>query len=153
MLDILKSPGLLPEKLGDPRWKQITIRQLLLHTAGFDKDASFDPMFRSYGIAKATDTPPPAEAETIIRFMLGRRLDFEPGTKHVYSNFGYCLLGRVIEQLTGKHYAEAVQRPGAPAGGHHADDDRANAACRPVCRARFATTCPTKTNAARCFPT
>ncbi|MBN1442598.1 MAG: beta-lactamase family protein, partial [Planctomycetes bacterium] len=31
----------------DPRWDRITIRRLLQHTGGFDRDASFDPMFRS----------------------------------------------------------------------------------------------------------
>jgi N-acyl-D-amino-acid deacylase len=41
--------------------------------------------------------------------MLGQRLDFDPGAKEAYSNFGYCLLGRVIEQVTGKPYGEAVQ--------------------------------------------
>jgi len=109
VLDILKLPGVSTNSLADPRWKQITVRQLLLHTAGFDRDTGFDPMFRSYEIAKATGTPPPAGPKAIIRYMLGRRLDFDPGTKHVYSNFGYCLLGRVIEQVTGKPYAEAVQ--------------------------------------------
>jgi len=109
VLDILKLPDAAPEKLVDPRWKQITVRQLLFHTAGFDRKASFDPMFRSYEIAEATGTPPPAKPGAIIRYMLGRRLDFDPGTKHVYSNFGYCLLGRVIEQVTGKTYDEAVQ--------------------------------------------
>ncbi len=34
----------------------------------------------------------------------------EPGTKFAYSNFGYCILGRVIEKITGEPYAEAVQR-------------------------------------------
>jgi CubicO group peptidase (beta-lactamase class C family) len=109
VLDVLKLPGVSAEKAVDKRWKQITIRQLLFHTAGFDRDASFDPMFRSYVIAKATDTKPPASPVAIIRYMLGQRLDFDPGTKHAYSNFGYCLLGRVIEQVTGKTYGEAVQ--------------------------------------------
>ena len=36
-------------------------------------------------------------------------LDFNPGSKHVYSNFGYCLLGRVIEKVTGKAYDEYVK--------------------------------------------
>jgi CubicO group peptidase (beta-lactamase class C family) len=37
----------------------------------------------------------------IIRNMLGKPLDFDPGAKYVYSNFGYCVLGRVIEKVTG----------------------------------------------------
>ena len=109
VLDILKLPGVSLDKLPDPRWKQITIRQLLFHTAGFDRGGGFDPMFRSDEIAKANGTPAPADASAIIRFMLLRRLDFDPGTKHAYSNFGYCLLGRVVEQVSGKPYAEVVR--------------------------------------------
>ena len=37
----------------DPRLAAITIRQLLHHTGGWDRDQSFDPMFRSDEIAKA----------------------------------------------------------------------------------------------------
>lgn len=33
-----------------------------------------------------------------------------PGTRHLYSNFGYCLLGRVIEAVSGLTYAEYVRR-------------------------------------------
>ena len=44
VLDILKSPGISPDKAADPRWKQITVRQLLFHTAGFDRGTGFDPM-------------------------------------------------------------------------------------------------------------
>ena len=33
----------------------------------------------------------------------------EPGTTYAYSNFGYCVLGRVIENLTGKPYDVAVR--------------------------------------------
>jgi CubicO group peptidase (beta-lactamase class C family) len=37
-------------------------------------------------------------------------LQFEPGTKYAYSNFGFCLLGRVIEKVTGQPYAEYVRQ-------------------------------------------
>jgi N-acyl-D-amino-acid deacylase len=40
--------------------------------------------------------------------MWTRPLDFDPGARHAYSNFGYCLLGRVIERATGASYGEAV---------------------------------------------
>ena len=92
----------LPEKLVDARWGQITVRQLLFHTAGFDRNASFDPMFRSDEIAKATKTTPPAGPMAILRYMLAQPLDFEPGARFAYSNFGYCLLGRAIEKVSGR---------------------------------------------------
>ena len=94
----------------DPRWKRITIRQLLQHTAGWDRDATFDPMFHSIEIARELETDPPATPAMIIRSMLRKPLDFNPGERYAYSNFGYCLLGRVIERITGTSYEEAVDR-------------------------------------------
>ena len=41
--------------------------------------------------------------------MLREPLQFEPGTKYAYSNFGYCLLGRVIEKVPASAYDEYVQ--------------------------------------------
>ena len=59
--------------------------------------------------AQAAGVPPPARCEIVIRYMLGQRLDFEPGTGYAYSNFGYCVLGRVIEKITGQGYEEYVK--------------------------------------------
>jgi len=36
-----------------------------------------------------------------IRYMLTQPLDFDPGTQYAYSNFGYCVLGRIIEKIAG----------------------------------------------------
>ncbi|HSX80035.1 MAG TPA: serine hydrolase domain-containing protein, partial [Candidatus Saccharimonadia bacterium] len=99
----------LPEP-SDARWRQVTILHLLQHTGCWDRDKSFDPMFRSVRIAQALNVSPPAEPRHIIRYMLGQPLDFEPGSRHAYSNFGYCLLGRVIERASGVAYERYVQQ-------------------------------------------
>jgi N-acyl-D-amino-acid deacylase len=93
----------------DRRLKDITVAQLLHHTAGWDRDQSFDPMFRPKIIAEATDTPPPASSEAIIRYMQRQPLDFTPGERYAYSNFGYCVLGRIIEAATEQPYEDAVR--------------------------------------------
>ena len=101
----------------EPRLRQITIRHLLQHTGGWDRDKSFDPMFRPEQIAQAAHSPSPATAEQIIRYMLSMPLAFDPGTRHAYSNFGYCVLGRVIEKVTGGPYEKFVrEKILAPAG-------------------------------------
>jgi N-acyl-D-amino-acid deacylase len=92
----------------DRRWKRVTILHLLQHTGGWDRDKRFDPMFRSSQISAALSTTPPAGPPEIIRYMLGQPLDFEPGSRHAYSNFGYSLLGRVIERASGKPYGAYV---------------------------------------------
>lgn len=108
--DLLDLEPVLPQgKSPDPRLRQITVLQLLQHTAGWDRDRSGDPMFRSREIARTVGTIPPAMPGAIIRYMLGQPLDFDPGARYAYSNFGYCVLGRVIEKVTGKPYEKFVR--------------------------------------------
>ena len=94
----------------DPRWKRVTVAQLLNHTGGWDRDRSFDPMFASARIAQALAVPLPVDAAQTIRYMLGQPLDFDPGARFAYSNFGYCLLGRVVERVSGQAYEQQVRR-------------------------------------------
>jgi CubicO group peptidase (beta-lactamase class C family) len=96
----------------DPRWEQITIRHLLNHTGGWDRNkpnGGFDPIDRPVIAAAAVNAAVPASAETLIRYMKGMPLDFNPGEKFAYSNFGYIILGRVIERVSGMPYKEYVR--------------------------------------------
>jgi N-acyl-D-amino-acid deacylase len=93
----------------DPRLELITIQHLLEHTAGWDSAVSIDPMFQSREIAQEMGMKAPADCAAIIRYMLGTPLDFDPGSRYAYSNFGYCVLGRVIEQVSGQSYEDYVQ--------------------------------------------
>ncbi len=94
----------------DPRWREVTVHHLLQHRGGWDRGVSFDPMFRAVPFARQREVPPPADPWTIIACMLETPLDFDPGSRSAYSNFGYCLLGRVIEAVTGEDYESAVRR-------------------------------------------
>ena len=68
-------------------------------------------------VAKALEVRLPIHPRQIIRYTMGKPLDFTPGTAYVYSNFGYCVLGRVIEAVTRKPYHEFVsERILAPLG-------------------------------------
>jgi N-acyl-D-amino-acid deacylase len=93
----------------EPRLHDITVRQLLQHTGGWDRDKSFDPMFRPERIARETNTKAPADPISVIRYMLSKPLDFDPGQRYAYSNFGYCVLGRLMEKVTGTPYEQFVR--------------------------------------------
>ena len=93
----------------DVRYRDITIRHLLQHRGGWDRDKSFDAMFQSVRFAQQTGVVPPADQNAVIKAMLSQQLDFDPGQRYAYSNFGYCLLGRVIEKLTDRTYQAYVQ--------------------------------------------
>ena len=94
----------------DPRLADITILQLLQHSGGWNRNKSFDPMFRPVPFAKKLGVPPPAGPDEVIRNMLAQPLDFDPGTAQAYSNFGYCLLGRIIEKLTDSDYETHLKK-------------------------------------------
>jgi N-acyl-D-amino-acid deacylase len=110
VFDLLHLEGRIPGGATlDPRWRSVTVLQLLRHTGGWDRARSFDPMFRAVDFARQAGTQPPANPPEIIRAMLGVPLDFDPGTRYAYSNFGYCLLGRVIEAASGCGYEAFVR--------------------------------------------
>jgi N-acyl-D-amino-acid deacylase len=93
----------------DPRWREVTIGHLVEHAGGWDREQAGDPMFRSAEIARALGRPGPPGPREIIEYMIGQPVQFEPGARHAYSNFGYCLLGRVIETASGKPYFEYLR--------------------------------------------
>lgn len=86
----------------------ITVEHLLTHTAGGWSNKEHDPMFhetdrdRNVFLQRTLDSYP---------------LESQPGTRYAYSNFGYFLLGRVIEKISGMAYGEYVrQHVQAPLG-------------------------------------
>jgi CubicO group peptidase (beta-lactamase class C family) len=96
----------------DPRLQDIQVRHCLQHTAGWDRDKSLDPMGAEAAevVARAFHARLPIHPRQIIRYFMGKPLDFTPGTAYAYSNFGYCVLGRVIEAVTNVPYHELVTR-------------------------------------------
>jgi N-acyl-D-amino-acid deacylase len=95
----------------DPRLDSITVQDLLVHAGGWDLVQGFDPQGLPFSrtAAAMVGAADPAEAATIVRFMLGEPLDFDPGTRQAYSNFGFNVLGRVIEHVSGQPYQDYVR--------------------------------------------
>jgi CubicO group peptidase (beta-lactamase class C family) len=95
--------GVLGTKFGHPPYKQwvedITIDHLLTHTCGGWDNSNDDPMF---------ENPQMDHAQLISWTLDTKPLKHRPGTNYAYSNFGYCLLGRVIEHVSGRPYANFV---------------------------------------------
>lgn len=93
-----------PTPAGNPDIGGITVQHLIDHRGGFvnvnkDGDES-DPMFAYSGSGHSG----------LIKWTLDNYpLGFKPGADDAYSNFGYSLLGRVIEAKTGKSYEAYVR--------------------------------------------
>ncbi len=92
----------------DDRWKNITIKHLLQHEGGWSRKK--DIMGRSVSVAKALGKSKSATSRDFISYMMGKKLEFTPGSKYSYSNFGYNVLGRVIEDVTNMSYGSYVKR-------------------------------------------
>jgi D-alanyl-D-alanine carboxypeptidase len=94
---------------------KVTIYQLLTHTGGTGD--IFGPEFMAHrdGLHQIRD---------YIALFGQRGPDFPPGTKWAYSNYGYILLGRIIEVVSGETYdAYLRDHVFAPAGMHSTGDN------------------------------
>lgn len=86
----------------------ITVRQLLNHSAGIDDYQSTKER------ENTVDYPSLAAAVTLFQ---DRDLVAPPGTTFHYTTYGYVILGRVIESVSGLSYEEYLQTHiWAPAG-------------------------------------
>ncbi len=91
------------------KWKPITIYHLLTHTSGIVNFTSL----KDYGRLKGL----PSRYDEQYNAVKDLDLEFDPGTKHKYSNSGYILLGQIIEKASGKPWEVFLQEQIlAPAG-------------------------------------
>ena len=68
-----------------------------------------DPMFRIADVMRWEEMATTPTADELIAFQLGMRLRCTPGGSAQYSNMGYLVLSRVIEQVSGMGYEEYLQ--------------------------------------------
>jgi CubicO group peptidase (beta-lactamase class C family) len=79
-------------------WRQVTVRQLLSHTAGFtDYPKDFDER-KDY------------TEEELLKIVESIPLAYPPGTGWSYSNLGYLTLGILIHKVTGEFYGDFLQK-------------------------------------------
>ncbi len=76
--------------------QMITVRQLLTHTSGL-------PAWRPlYILAEG-------ERDRVLRVIVAEDLEYQPGTRVVYSDLGFITLGFLLERFTGKQVSELAR--------------------------------------------
>jgi len=102
--------GILSEfsELKDSNHQKVKVGHLLNHKGGWSwRDGDF--MFQAAKIKRIMELQGPPTEDDIIEFVLKhRRLRYKPGTQYAYSNFGYMLLGKIIERKSGINYERYV---------------------------------------------
>jgi CubicO group peptidase (beta-lactamase class C family) len=78
---------------------QVTVRQLLSHTAGLPEHLDF------HYVDEAPAVPP--MDITVARY---GRVAFEPGTLYQYANLGYGVLASIVANQSGRPFGDAVRR-------------------------------------------
>lgn len=115
----------------DERLNDITLRQLLQHTAGWDREIGCfpaptvpyafnqpgcDPIVVPLHVMQTLGESGVVAKHHLVRFLMERGLDHAPGTTYAYSNIGYLVVGICIEMTSGMTYEEFVQQIFEPAG-------------------------------------
>jgi CubicO group peptidase (beta-lactamase class C family) len=101
----IKLDGKITDYLPDYRkdtGDRVTIHHLLNHTSGIPSYTSQPGFF-------ANESRNPYKVADFVKKFSSGDLEFEPGTKFVYNNSAYFLLGAIIEKVTGKTYEQAMQ--------------------------------------------
>jgi CubicO group peptidase (beta-lactamase class C family) len=94
----------------DPRVSEITLGQLLDHKGGWDREKSDDPLFSLDKLFPGESRQGIDKRAVIEKIFSSVLLDHAPGTQESYSNFGYLLLGEVIEKVTQMSYLEYINK-------------------------------------------
>lgn len=108
----------------DPRINTITVQNLVDHLGGWIQNQTydpavssspFDPVFAMRGIALRLGLPGALTKMDLARYMYGQPLQFSPGTPQpsnvsTYSNFGYVLLGMLVEKVSGQKFIDYVKQ-------------------------------------------
>ena len=104
--------GLLPfpseGEIKDSRVKQITVEHLLRHKGGFTLRAG-DPMFNTTLMSSRLKIDTIPNNDSIIKYCASGKLGFAPGNGTRYSNLGYVILSRIIEEVTGMEYENYIK--------------------------------------------
>ena len=83
--------------------EKITIHQLLIHTSGIPGYTELPNFF-------VDDSRDPYNAKDFILKFCSNDLEFQPDADQKYNNSAYCILGGIIEEISGLTYGEFIKK-------------------------------------------
>ena len=118
VFDVLSDLRPLNNTLAKPHIKQITVRNLLQMSSGWYSSGSrnLDIMFGPWSsrIKQLLNYQVPPDCQTATQLMMALPTHYTPGTQYSYSNINYCMLGLILNRVTGSEgnvgYENYVQK-------------------------------------------
>lgn len=86
-------------RLDDPRYRSITVRQMLTHTSGMPDVEDYEWNKPQYD---------DGALERYVRSLTSQKLLWEPGTRYAYSNMAFDVLGDLIAKVSGMSFEDYV---------------------------------------------
>lgn len=90
------------ESMDDPRYKDITLRMLLNHSAGLPTNINATQLAVGSLLPDETNLDP-------LKALQNQALRSNPGEYAVYSNLGFQLAGKILEKLSGQTFSEYLK--------------------------------------------
>lgn len=140
VLDDIRPPD---GRLGDPNFREITVRHVLQHSSGIPNRIRVkgNPRRRPEEQEEGEDEDDSADGDSnergieLLRTAMAGQLDFAPGSRRSYSNSAFVIARLVIERASGKAYEPfVIDHILRPMGIMRAIMEKAEAAAEETCR-------------------
>jgi CubicO group peptidase (beta-lactamase class C family) len=89
------------------KWQSATLPQLLMHVSGAPADLHFD---RLWDRLWSSNDPQPEQRMELVRAVLARPPEADPGTKFIYANAGYAIAGAMAERVAGVQWEDLMRQ-------------------------------------------
>jgi|GEM_PF-1951103 len=106
------SKPLFASERPDPNVDAVTVQELVDDTSGFHGEGAGDPLFMMRDV-EARLKSGPLTSRQFAQWVYGLPLQFKPGTRALFSNVGYELLGMVVAKAAGMPFHDYVTRASA----------------------------------------
>lgn len=89
-----------------PRYRTVTLEQLLTNRSGAPGDLTKDELWRKLWQHKGTPT---SARRLLVESVTSKPPEANPGQKYIYSNAGFSIAGHMAEKVTGKSWEDLLR--------------------------------------------
>tara|TARA_B110000908_G_scaffold144993_1_gene174995 strand:+ start:52 stop:1116 length:1065 start_codon:yes stop_codon:yes gene_type:complete len=98
----------------NPKFKNVKVKQIAMHNSGIDSpndEVEITNNIKKYYMLenKLSNLDGMKARKKLTNIVLKMEPLYKPGSKFVYSNWGYGILGAILEKFTGKHYGDIIR--------------------------------------------